>query len=92
MQRSTAKQITAILTQGESETIEFKKVFNRETVETLCAFANTNGGRVLVGVSDAGRVLGVEVGKETIQNWIKHPPSSRTAHASKRTFLPKWTG
>jgi len=37
---------------GESGTVEFKKTTGlmREIIESLCAFANTDGGSVLVGV------------------------------------------
>jgi len=34
------------------------------------AFANAQGGRVLVGVSDNGKLLGVSVGKETLNEWL----------------------
>ena len=80
MQTLTAKQVPALLRRGESETVEFKKGFDRETIETLSAFANTRGGRVFVGVSDTGQVLGVDFGKETIQNWINQVKLS-TANA-----------
>jgi ATP-dependent DNA helicase RecG len=68
------------LKRGESETVEFKKTFDREAIETLSAFANTHGGRVFIGVSDTGQVLGVDLGKETIQNWINQVKLS-TANA-----------
>lgn len=58
MQTLTRKQVLALLKRGESETVEFKKTFDREAIETLSAFANTHGGRVFIGVSDTGRVLG----------------------------------
>src|SRR5690554_5049822 len=35
----------------ENQHIEFKPVFNEEAMETLTAFANTKGGKVLIGVS-----------------------------------------
>lgn len=60
MQTLTAKQILALLKRGESETVEYKKTFDREAIETLSIFANTRGGRVIVGVSDTGQVLGVD--------------------------------
>jgi len=34
------------LPSAESETVEFKNGFDRETIETLVAFANTKGGKV----------------------------------------------
>ena len=44
---------------GEGAAIEFKSSFQKEVVETLTAFANTQGGAVLMGVSDAGKIVGV---------------------------------
>lgn len=70
MQPVALKQTLMLLKRGETETVEFKKAFDRETIETLSAFANTHGGRVFIGVSDTGQVLGADLGKETIQNWI----------------------
>ena len=36
----------------ETQHIEFKPNFNEDVIETLVAFANAKGGRVLVGVDD----------------------------------------
>lgn len=55
---------------AESETVEFKSSFDREVIETLAAFANAKGGKVFVGISDNGKVTGVQLNKETIQTWI----------------------
>jgi ATP-dependent DNA helicase RecG len=41
------KEILKTIKRGESETVEFKKTFDRETIETLCAFANAGGGRII---------------------------------------------
>ena len=55
----------------ESQHTEFKPNFNEDVIETLAAFANTNGGKVLVGVNDSGQpVKNFTIGKESIQNWI----------------------
>ena len=43
------------ITQGENDTTEFKENFDQEAVETAVAFANTNGGTILIGVSDPSR-------------------------------------
>jgi predicted HTH transcriptional regulator len=37
---------------NESLHTEFKPNFNEDVIETLTAFANTKGGKVLVGVDD----------------------------------------
>ncbi|WP_339136094.1 MAG: RNA-binding domain-containing protein [Candidatus Electrothrix sp. GW3-4] len=62
--------IENLLKTGESQTIEFKKSFGRETIETLVAFANAQGGTVLIGVADDGTPCGVSVGKETLNEWL----------------------
>ena len=61
--------IKRILQQGEGLKVEFKTTFNTETVETLVAFVNTKGGAVYVGVNDHGKVVGVQLGKESTQQW-----------------------
>ena len=55
---------------GESQTLEFKTSFDKASIEPLVAFANTQGGTVLVGVTDAGSVQGVTLGKETLNEWL----------------------
>lgn len=53
------------LQEGETRTIEFKENLpneekaKRSLLETVCAFANTEGGTILIGVSDHGSVHGV---------------------------------
>ncbi|MDR2562431.1 MAG: putative DNA binding domain-containing protein, partial [Prevotellaceae bacterium] len=55
----------------ETQHIEFKSAFNENVIETLVAFANAKGGKVLVGVDDTGQpVKNFAIGKESIQNWI----------------------
>ncbi|WP_277632254.1 helix-turn-helix domain-containing protein [Avrilella dinanensis] len=64
-----------IIKQGESDTLEFKTSFSDEVIISLVAFANTKGGTVCIGVSDKGVIKGVDLGKETIQNWINEVKS-----------------
>ena len=67
---SDNRDIQSVIQAGESERVEFKKIFDKEAIETLVAFANHKGGMVLVGVEDSGRVAGVLCGPETIQGWV----------------------
>jgi ATP-dependent DNA helicase RecG len=62
--------IKAILRAGENERIEFKRTFDNEAIETICAFANAHGGSIYIGVGDDGNIDGVIVGKESHQHWI----------------------
>jgi len=59
-----ADQVRRDLTGGENEQVEFKPFIEpgdlkqREVVETVIAFANTQGGRILFGVDDHRNLLG----------------------------------
>ncbi len=63
------KNLIALIKKGESQTLEFKKSFAEtdEILETFCAFANTNDGTTLVGISDEGNPIGVTIGKDTLE-------------------------
>ena len=65
----TQQSLIQFLETGENEQIEFKVSFDKEAIETLSAFANTLGGCLLIGVDDSGTEKGLEIGRETLQNW-----------------------
>ena len=55
--------LKALIKQGEGISVEFKecwRTLNRDVYETVCAFLNRHGGTLLLGVSDAGEVTGVD--------------------------------
>jgi len=58
-----------LISGGESETLEFKISTGewKEITETVSAFANTRGGKILVGIDKKGKVTGVNIGKSTIE-------------------------
>lgn len=62
--------IKAMIAAGESEVLEFKASFGKDVIVSLAAFANTHGGRVIIGVADDGKVRGVNVGRETLQRYL----------------------
>lgn len=66
---SVADELAAALQQGESETCEFRSSFGEDALRTLCAFANTRGGVLWVGVRDDGAIVGVTLGKEAQRDW-----------------------
>jgi ATP-dependent DNA helicase RecG len=52
--------IKDLVKQGESDQLEFKESVRKEDIaKTLCAFLNTNGGTVIIGVREDGSVNGV---------------------------------
>jgi len=58
-----------MIKRGESETLEFKSSLSsaNEIVESISAFSNKDGGRILIGVSPSGKVLGITIGKDTLE-------------------------
>ena len=59
MTRAVHPDVVDVLARGEGAAVEFKRSLTKDVGRELCAFANADGGTVLVGVSDAGKVVGV---------------------------------
>lgn len=55
----TRQQLLDLIAAGESSEVEFQRSLGRDFGRELCAFANGEGGTVLLGVSKAGEVVGV---------------------------------
>ena len=57
-----ATRLASLVSQGEGLSIEFKRCGNRlgqDVFETICSFANRQGGTILLGVRDDGSVEGI---------------------------------
>jgi len=67
---TTSAEIQKLIQSGENETLEFKSNFNTELIETLVAFANTSGGKIVVGITPTDGVAGVSLHTESVQNWL----------------------
>jgi ATP-dependent DNA helicase RecG len=54
---------------AEGQTVERQESLGerREIVETCAAFASAQGGRIYIGVRDNGAVVGVQIGKGTLE-------------------------
>ena len=52
--------VISLIAQGESKTLEFKRELPRfeQIAKTVIAFANTSGGKLLIGVDDNGSLVG----------------------------------
>jgi ATP-dependent DNA helicase RecG len=63
------EELQSLVEAGESETVELKKSTAQlpRAGETLCAFLNGDGGRVLIGVSPDGTIAGQDVADKTQQ-------------------------
>ena len=78
-----------LIAQGEGEELEFKQKTTHPSriSRTLASLANTRGGQVLVGVDDAGRILGVRdaeeelfVLREAAQHYVEPPLTTLRYH------------
>ena len=59
----TISDIDKIIAQGEGVSIEFKEAKEKVPAsfyETIVSFANTNGGIILLGIDDDGKVIGIQ--------------------------------
>ena len=60
-------ELQKLVSQGESETLEFKRTTGemRQGLQTLCAFLNGSGGHLLFGVNRKGKIEGQQVSEQT---------------------------
>jgi ATP-dependent DNA helicase RecG len=62
--------IERLVAGGESETVEFKQSTGQlaRAAETLCAFLNASGGKVILGVTPEWKIIGQQVSDKTQQD------------------------
>jgi len=58
-----------LISNGENENLEFKESLRleEEICQTVSAFSNANGGLILVGVRDDGTIIGIDIGRNTLE-------------------------
>ncbi|WP_297091929.1 RNA-binding domain-containing protein [Thermococcus sp.] len=77
-------KLLALIKEGESEKVEFKRTATSDLAREICAMANAEGGYLIIGVSDDGKILGCdprkvgEVLASSLQN-ITPPISIKTS-------------
>lgn len=79
-----ATRIAALLAAPESRTLDFKRIGSKHgrMIETICAFANSEGGLLVIGVGDAkdlkpgakpaSRLFGIEENPEAFDDFRRH--------------------
>lgn len=50
------KELDFLIQEGEGFNLEFKESYNSNIAKEICAMANANGGKVLIGVTDDGKM------------------------------------
>jgi predicted HTH transcriptional regulator len=61
-----SRYIRQLISQGESQTLDFKFEINdaSKIARSLVAFSNTDGGKLLIGVKDNGNIAGIHSEEE----------------------------
>lgn len=52
----------------ESQELELKSEWSDECLRSLCAFANTDGGKLMLGIDDEGKILGIKNSKKMLED------------------------
>ena len=60
------EKLKLLIAEGEGLAVEFKEKYTSKIDRDIVAFANTKGGRILLGVNDSGKIIG-----EILTNKIK---------------------
>lgn len=83
-----------LISKAESEIIEFKKSTGewKEIIETISAFSNTEGGKIVIGVSKSGKRSGVDIGKDTIEHLTNQISQSTDPKVHPRLTIEKIKG
>jgi len=81
MTYAAANKVKALIEQGENQFIEFKeqKVHQDSIAKEMAAFANTQGGTILIGVNDQAGICGVDDSKNW-EEWV--------ANISRQNIIP----
>jgi len=54
-------ELKFLIGQGEGYNLEFKESFSKRIAVDVCAFANANGGKILLGVTDGGEIIDIKI-------------------------------
>ncbi len=72
------ENLLRIIKEGESIEVEFKQSFHsfQDIAKIICAFANTQGGLLILGVDDKGKIEGIKENLDVVQQKISQSNST----------------
>ena len=72
------ENLLRIIKEGESIEVEFKQSFHsfQDIAKIICAFANTQGGLLILGVDDKGKIEGIKENLDVVQQKIAQSNST----------------
>jgi len=54
------QEVLDLIKTGEGYTLEFKESLNNKEIgKSICAFANSDGGKIILGITDKGEIKGI---------------------------------
>ncbi len=59
------EDILEAIAMGEGYHTEFKRSIEKSIIEEVCAFANSDGGKILLGVDDYAHIVGIDTSNKT---------------------------
>lgn len=65
----TEKELETAIAAHEMHRLELKESFGAECIETACAFANAQGGRIMLGVDDRGNLVRLPLRFEALRDY-----------------------
>lgn len=63
--------IRATTMNNENQNIEYKRIWQDDNLKSVCAFANSQGGVMYIGIDDDGQVLGLD----NVHKWQEDIPN-----------------
>ncbi|NWG37825.1 helix-turn-helix domain-containing protein [Nitrososphaera sp.] len=69
--RTPESDLRDMIASGESRTVEFKTGTGEDLFRTVVSFSNTDGGTIIVGVTDDKKVIGFEADEERTRKSVE---------------------
>jgi ATP-dependent DNA helicase RecG len=66
MMKTTNEILKLVLEEGEGYHLEFKANVNSDLAKEMVAFANASGGRIFIGISDEGKIIGCDLSNNLV--------------------------
>lgn len=86
------KQLYELIENGENKHVEFKQILCDGVFKTMCAFRNTDGGVILIGVNDDGVITGCNPTRQEYEkfkleanSWDENSIFDEIIHVGKKT-------
>lgn len=57
--KTSSELIESLIIKGETKNIELKRQMSDQFLESVAAFANTDGGKIILGVDDRQKIVGI---------------------------------